>query len=161
MTEKDFKKLNRQNLLVLLAEQTERADALEEKLREAEDKINSRQLYISECGSMAEASLKLSGVFQAADEAVSCYLDNIKQMNEKQALIIQERETESQQRAEKLIHDAEQQAAEIIQNANQLAAREIEKMNNHWDEVQRKIRELDKEYSGLRGILQWSNGDLG
>lgn len=153
MTEKELKKLGRQDLLILLAEQTARAKALEEKLRAAEEMLTSRNLSINESGTLAEASLKLSGIFQAADKAVASYVENIKQLNDRQALVCQEMEMASKQKADMLIQDAERKAATIIQNANELAAAEIERMNTHWDEVQRKIQDLDKEYSWLRGIL--------
>jgi hypothetical protein len=160
MTDKDLKKLNRQDLLILLAEQTARANALEEKLRVAEEQLTSRNLSINESGTLAEAALKLSGIFQAADEAVASYFEKIKRLNDRQTLVCQEMETASKQKADMLIQDAERKAATIIQSANELAAKEIERMNAHWDDIQRKIQELDKEYSWLRGILQRPSGDL-
>lgn len=153
MTDKDLKKLNREDLLILLAEQTARANALEEKL-------NSKQLSINESGTLAEASLKLSGIFQAADDAVATYVENIKLLNDRQATVCQEMEAISKRNAEKLIQDAEKEAAAIIQNAKDLAAKEIKKMNTYWNEIQRKIKEMDKEYSWLRGALRQSAGDL-
>jgi hypothetical protein len=144
----------------LLAEQTERANALEEKLRKAEIELKERQISINESGNLAEASLKLSGIFQAADDAVSTYVENIKLLNDRQTTVCQEMETVSKRKAEKLVQDAEKEAAVIVQNAKALAAKEIEKMNAHWDEIQRKIKEMDKEYSWLRGVLRQSAGDL-
>ena len=160
MTDKDLKKLNRQDLLILLAEQTERANALEENLQKAERKLKERQLSINESGTLAEASLKLSGIFQAADDAVATYVENIKMLSDRQTTVCQELEAVSKRNAEKIVQDAEKEAAVIVQNAKTLAAKEIEKMNAHWDDIQRKIKEMDKEYSWLRGILRQSAGDL-
>lgn len=69
MTEKEIKRLNRKDLLILLAEQTSRADRLEEALKNAEKKLAERQLIQDECGTMAEAALNLSNIFTAADDA--------------------------------------------------------------------------------------------
>jgi hypothetical protein len=160
MTDKDLKKLSRQDLLILLAEQTERANTLEENLQKAERKLKERQLSINESGTLAEASLKLSGIFQAADDAVATYVENIKMLSDRQTTVCQELEAVSKRNAEKIVQDAEKEAAVIVQNAKTLAAKEIEKMNAHWDEIQRKIKEMDKEYSWLRGILRHSAGDL-
>lgn len=160
MTEKDLKKLNRQDLLILLAEQTERVNDLEEKLRKAEKKLEERQLSINESGTLAEAALKLSGVFQAADDAVATYVENIKLLNDRQATVCRDMEAVSKRNAEKIVQDAEKEAAVIVQNAKALAAKEIEKMNAHWDEIQRKIKEMDKEYSWLRSVLRQSSGDM-
>lgn len=159
MTDKDLKKLNRQDLLVLLAEQTARANKLDNQLRKLEKELKERQLSINECGTLAEAAFKLSGMFQVADEAVTIYVENIKRMNDKQDQICKHIEAASKRKAEKLVEEAEEKAAEIIRNAEELAAKEIEKMDAHWDEVQRKIKEMDKEYPWLSRILQRPSGD--
>lgn len=75
MTEKELRKLNRYQLLELLVAQTERADKLQAQLEEAERQLVERELGITALGSIAEASLKLSGVFQAAQEAADRYLE--------------------------------------------------------------------------------------
>lgn len=144
MTDKDLKKLNRRDLLILLADQTERADNLEEKLRKTEKELEEQQISINESGTIAEAALKISGIFQAADAAVATYVENIKQLNDRQTTVCQDMEEISKRKAEKIVQDAEKEAAVIIQDAKDLAAKEIEKMNAHWDEIQRKIREMDK-----------------
>lgn len=86
MTEKDLRKLNRYQLLELLILQTERADKLQQKLDEVEQQLNEQELQLTTLGSIAEASLQLSGVFQAAQEAADQYLAAAK----KQADLIEE-----------------------------------------------------------------------
>ncbi|MBQ8359368.1 MAG: DNA repair protein [Oscillospiraceae bacterium] len=78
MTEKDLRKLNRYQLLELLVVQTERADKLQQKLEAAEHRLNDRDLQLTALGSIAEASLQLSGVFQAAQNAADQYLNQAK-----------------------------------------------------------------------------------
>lgn len=82
MTEKDLRKLNRYQLLELLVVQTERADKLQTKLEEAEKLLNERNLEITSLGSIAEASLQLGGVFQAAQAAADLYMDAAKKKAE-------------------------------------------------------------------------------
>ena len=77
MTEKELKKLSRKQILELLLKQTERADRLEAKLEEAKRKIESKELIQHESGSIAEAALKLNGVFEAAQKSADQYLKNI------------------------------------------------------------------------------------
>lgn len=67
---KELKKLNREELLELLLEQTQRNDELERQL-------NEKKIAIENAGSIAEASLALSKVFEAAQEAADTYLANI------------------------------------------------------------------------------------
>lgn len=76
MDEKQMRKLSRYQLLELLIMQTERADALEKQVAELEERLNEKEIKISALGSIAEASLQLSGVFEAAQKAANIYLDN-------------------------------------------------------------------------------------
>jgi|GEM_PF-1497016 len=78
LTEKDLKKLNRYQLLELLIVQTDRAENLQAKLDAAETQLANQELQISSLGSIAEASLQLKGVFQAAQDAADMYIDAAK-----------------------------------------------------------------------------------
>ena len=71
MAELNLKKLTRKQLLELLLKQTERADQLEQQLSEANQKLQNRALMEEEAGSIAAASLKLNGVFEAAEAAAA------------------------------------------------------------------------------------------
>ena len=82
MTEKDLKKLNRYQLLELLIVQTDRADKLQAKLDIAEEQLANQELQISSLGSIAEASLQLKGVFQAAQDAADMYIGAAKKRAE-------------------------------------------------------------------------------
>ena len=78
LTEKELKKLSRYQLLELLIVQTERADQLQARLEEAQKALQDKELKLSSLGSIAEASLHLTGVFQAAQEAADLYVDTAK-----------------------------------------------------------------------------------
>ncbi len=78
MTEKELKQLNRKQLLELLLAQTERADKLQEQVNILQAELESKELKIKEAGSLAEASLKLCGIFEAADNAARLYLENVR-----------------------------------------------------------------------------------
>ena len=103
MTEKQLKKLSRAELLEILIQQMKRNDSLEaelaelktsyeEKISEYEALLERKNIAIEESGSIAEASLKLSGIFEAAQQAADVYLENIKMI---------EKETEERCRAMK------------------------------------------------------------
>lgn len=78
LTEKELKKMNRYQLLELLVMQTERADALQKKVDELEEQLEKREIHLSQLGSIAEAAMHLSGVFEAAQKAADLYLDSAK-----------------------------------------------------------------------------------
>ena len=76
MAGKELRKLNKTELLELLVEQGRENLALRAKLEKAEAELASRRLEMAECGSIAEAALKLSGVFEAAQRAIDLYREN-------------------------------------------------------------------------------------
>lgn len=78
MTDRELRKLSRRELLELLVEQERELGRLQEELQEAEERTRSREIRISKAGSIAEAALMLSGVFEAAQAAADQYLDNIR-----------------------------------------------------------------------------------
>ena len=80
MTEKELRKLGRAELLELLLEQAREFEALEQRLNAAEAALQSRQLQLETCGSIAEASLKLNGVFEAAQKAAEQYQQNVERL---------------------------------------------------------------------------------
>lgn len=99
MTEKQLKKLKRYQLLELLIMQTEENEKMQAQVKELEEKLKEKAVSISSLGSIAEASLQLSGVFTAAQESADMYVKNA---------IIQ---------ADEIVSAAKQQAAEIIADA--------------------------------------------
>jgi len=81
---KELRKLNRRELLEMLVEESRRNQELEERIRDLETRLEQRQVIAREAGSLAEAALKLNGVFEAAQAAADQYLDNLKQFSETQ-----------------------------------------------------------------------------
>lgn len=82
MTDRELKKLSRVELLELLLAESKENDRLRAQLKEANKKLKSREILIKDSGSIAEAALKLNGVFEAAERAAEQYLENIRRMAE-------------------------------------------------------------------------------
>ena len=88
MTEKELLKLKKSELLEIMLAPSKEIDSLREQLAEAEEKLASRRIAIKESGSIAEASLKLTQIFEEAQKAADLYVDNVKRkarMEEKKA----------------------------------------------------------------------------
>lgn len=81
MTDRELKHLSRTELLRLLIQQMKKNEVLEARLQDAENRLRSRELDFAQCGSMAEAALRLNQIFAAADQAAADYLANVKRMN--------------------------------------------------------------------------------
>lgn len=100
MTDKELKRLSRTELLELLVNQVEENEKLKAQVSELTAKLEERTVQIQESGSLAEASLRLSGIFKAADEAAERYLENRKRQTDE---FCAEKEKEAQKRCMEVI----------------------------------------------------------
>ena len=134
LTEKDLKKLNRQELLEVLLAQSKKIDRLQAQLRAAQEKLTERELTISEAGSIAEASLVLNNVFADAQKAADQYLENIRRL-----------------------HDhAEQQIAESIRMDIQ---KKVEDSENSLAEAERLRKEAEADRAAAAQSLEDEGAD--
>ena len=74
----DLKHLRRSELIDLIYEMKKREIELQTRLDEAEAKLQVREITMEKAGTIADAAVQLSGVFQAAQEAADTYLKSIK-----------------------------------------------------------------------------------
>ncbi len=82
MTDKELRKLSRRDLLELLLAQSREQDALKQELAKAREELAKRQICLEQAGSIAEAALRLNGVFEAAQAAADQYLESIRRQQE-------------------------------------------------------------------------------
>ena len=78
MNEKDFRKFKRVELYEIMLAQAEEIDDLRAQLAAAKKVLENKRIDIQQSGSIAEASLKLTNVFEEAQKAADLYLSNIK-----------------------------------------------------------------------------------
>ena len=76
----NLKKMNRKQLLEILLDQTKRIEELENELQNTKEKLKDKNVKINNVGTLAEASLILSDIFKAADEAIAIQMQNIEKM---------------------------------------------------------------------------------
>ncbi len=81
MPNNELRKLNRKQLLEILLIQTKQINDLNARIAELEKKLADREIVVSEAGNIAEAALRLNGVFEAAQSAADQYLDNVKKLS--------------------------------------------------------------------------------
>lgn len=82
MTDKELRKLKRIEILELLLEQSRENERLRAEIAEVNKKLEDKEIAIKEAGSIAEAALKLNGIFEAAQRAADQYLENLKMQTE-------------------------------------------------------------------------------
>ena len=117
MTEKELKKLNRYQLLEIIIMQTEELQKLTSQLEETKALLEKQQINVASAGNIAQASLQLSGVFEAAQTAADRYLEAVKEYSTKADTII----ADAQAQAQLIISAAEAKAAEIQAEAQKAA----------------------------------------
>ena len=91
MTEKELMKLKRSELLEIMLAQSREIDSLREELAQTKKKLADKRIKIKEAGSIAEASLQLTRIFEEAQKAADLYVENVRRRaNRKESLTEQE-----------------------------------------------------------------------
>lgn len=146
MTDKELRKLRRTDLLELLIAQAKENEALQGRLSDAEAQLHSRELAVSEAGSLAEAALRVNGVFEAAQAAAEQYLENLHLRSQKQETLLSRAEAESRAKAEQMLREAAQRCQEMEAEAKRNA-------EAYWAEISQRLDALYQERQGLRELL--------
>ena len=168
MTDEELRKLKRADLLELLVAQGKENEALQEKLRQAEAALWDRQIQLDEAGNIAEAALRLSGVFEAAQKASDQYLESIRkkheetesrctQLEETSRARAEQLEQESKAQADRLVAEAEEKAraltAETEAKCRAMVAQAEAETREFWDMVSQRLEHFYAEHAGLRELL--------
>ena len=106
MTDKELKRLSRTDLLELLIEQTRETERLQTELDTVRQELEDKRLRVKQIGNLAQASLAVNGVMEAAQAAAQQYLDNIAAMEE-----------ETRRRCEQILRAVMIEAKKIRENS--------------------------------------------
>ena len=114
MTDKELRRLSRAELIDILFELQTQNEALAAQNQNLAAQLKNRQLEMSESGSIAEAALRVNGVFEAAQAAADQYL-----LCAKESLSVAERRlAEAKRQADEIVQEAELQAQKLLDTAN-------------------------------------------
>ena len=144
MTEKELKKLSRQELLEVLLVQSKKIDRLRAQLDEARQQLSEKELAIAEAGSIAEASLSLSGVFEDAQKAADQYLSNIHRMEQQTKLECAKKKKIADRQIQQELNRAKKAIGQMVG----LYAAEVSKrmkLLRQWDQQMGALREKRME----------------
>ena len=146
LTEKEMKKLSRTDLLRMLIDQGEEMEALKEELEKAKAEISEREIKLTEAGSIAEAALKINGVFEAAQAASQQYLENVKHLSERQDALARIKERETREKCERQILETKEKCDAMIAKAEK-------ESKVYWEDVSKRLEKFYNEHIGLRELL--------
>lgn len=162
-SEMELKKLSRGELAARLAEKELEAEALKEKLRDAEEKLNDRKLAIDEAGSIAEASMKINGVFEAVQSAAEQYLENIRDLSERQEEICTRRESESREKSVRLLEETAVKCrmleSDTRKKCEEMITAAKKESEDYWNKVSEKMESFYQAHIGLKELINFSVPD--
>lgn len=135
MTERELRRLSRSDLLELLLAQRKENEQLRCIVDETQAKLADRTIKINNAGSIAEASLQLSGIFAAAQDSCQYYLDNIKDLRDRQTQLCQKMEQETREKCDRMVAEAELKAQQ------------------YWENYAVKVKDLVDSFEGLQQVM--------
>ena len=106
MTDKEFKRLSRAQLIEIIYQLQLQIDKLNEEKQELESELNDKRLRLQSAGNIAEAALEINNCFRSAQNAAEQYLNEIKAIRE---------ETEAER--QRILSEAQAEASAIIAGA--------------------------------------------
>ncbi len=110
MTDKEFRKLKRSDLISIIYEYQKRQDELVEENKDLREQLDSKNLKISNAGSIAEAVVGLDLLFETAQKTADDYIEQVKAANT-------ELERRAEERATEIIENARKEAEKILSEA--------------------------------------------
>lgn len=153
----EMKKLKRIDLLDMLIEQGKENERLQLELEEALDKLEQREIKINEAGSIAEASLSLSGVFEAAQEAAKKYLENIERLSGEQEKICAQIQVESERKADQLLLETREKCQlledETREKCEKMVYTAEQEVTQYWNSLSQKLEDFKDKHKELRELL--------
>ena len=109
MTDKEFKRLSRAQLIDIIYQFQLQVDKLTEQNRELERELADKRLRLRNAGNIADAALEINNCFRSAQNAADQYLNEIKAIRE---------ETEAER--QRILAQAQAEAAAIIAAAKEI-----------------------------------------
>ena len=106
MTDKEFKRLSRAQLIDIIYQLQLQMDKLNEEKQELENELKDKRLRLSTAGNIADAALEINNCFRSAQDAADQYLNEIKAIREETEAERQRILAKAQAEAEVIIADA-------------------------------------------------------
>ena len=124
MTDKEFKRLSRSELIDIIYQFQLQVDELTEQNKELERVLKDKRLRLSNAGNIAEAALEINNCFRNAQDAAEQYLNEIRAIRE---------ETEKERLM--ILEKAKSEASAIILGAT-------ETRGNYYSATEKILKEI-------------------
>ena len=143
MDNRELRKLGRKDLLEIILEQTKRIEKLELDYEKVKKELNEKKILIQNAGSIAEASLALSSIFESADEAAKTFINNVEEFAKQEEKNIRK---ELKELKKKKIAEIEKECEKRLLNAE----KEIKKLQK----LENKVKDNNKTKNAKKTIVK-------
>ena len=113
MTAGELKRMRRSDLLEMLLRMRKENDQLRRELEQARQELSDRSVAIEECGSLADAVVKLNGMIEATQEACEQYTYNVNKRCKEAEERCRKLERSTKQKCDQMLIQAAQHAESI------------------------------------------------
>lgn len=142
MTDKELQKLSRTELLELLLVQSRELDKKNQELESLQAQLQTRQIALSQSGNIAEAALRLNGIFEAAQAAADQYLENVMSPV-----------NDTQQQCSQMLEQTQQQCQQMRQSTRQT-------VHQVWEVIRHEIFNPKLDYTQWQEIADFIDKQL-
>ena len=109
MTDKEFKRLSRAQLIEIIYQFQLEVDSLTKQNEELEALLEDKRLRVRKAGNLAEAALEINDCFRSAQNAAEQYLTEIKLIRD-----------ETLEERKRILEQAKEKAEAIVSNAKKV-----------------------------------------
>ena len=153
LTDKEFKRLNRAQLLDIIYQLQLQVDELTQKNQQLEKELEDKHLRINNAGSLAAAALEINGCFSNAQVAAEQYLNEIRTLREtteaeQKRLHTQAKAhlSDAQAEAAQMVSDAQSEATRLLTEAQEKAASILQAANRAHSAYDAAVEMILREY---------------
>ena len=147
MQNKDLRRMSRKDLLEILVEQQKIIEKLELKISEYEEKEERERIVVDNAGSIAEAVVSLSDIFDHAQSVADqylCEIENLKKRSVQQA----------QEEYDRMIEGAQEKATAIIQNAEDVRTKKLQKLNEYVKGINKQVNDYLNSHPQIKKYIE-------
>ena len=153
MTTKELRKLHRAELLQLLLDQVQENEQLKSQVNALMTQLNQQRITCEKVGSIAEAALAMSGIFQNADQVAQKYIQEVEALTAHQKQELREQAEQAREEADKLVADAKMAATAIRDEADAYLANAKAEVDDYWKKVNSQVQVLLEGQDMLKSIV--------
>jgi cell division septum initiation protein DivIVA len=153
MTDKEFKRLSRAQLIEIIYQFQLKVEELTQENQTLNEALEDKRLRITRAGNIADAALEVNQVMQAAQNAAQQYLDEIKALYSEIDGECESIRAKAKAEAESVVQSAKAEAEGIVRQAQTEAAAALNRARAEASTILAKEKHRRKAEKELERII--------